>query len=131
MTKPSVQLTIEPMPASMNSRFLNMRVMSRSLSLVAAAALLSACSVMAPSYERPALAVPDAWPAEIQVDARTVAAKPVDWNSFFVDERLRTLIQLALENNRDMRIATARYSSRRRDRPSQCSVITMPSSKKR
>lgn len=108
MTEPSVQQTIEPMSASMNSSFLNMRFMSRSLSLVAAAALLSACSVMAPSYERPALAVPDVWPSEIQVDTRTVVAKPVDWNSFFVDERLRALIQLALENNRDMRIATAR-----------------------
>ncbi|EGI76474.1 efflux transporter outer membrane subunit [Hylemonella gracilis] len=82
--------------------------MLRSLSLVATAALLSACTVLTPSYERPALSVPDVWPAEIQVDARTVAAKPVAWESFFPDERLRALIQLALEHNRDMRIATAR-----------------------
>jgi multidrug efflux system outer membrane protein len=94
--------------ASANSHPQNMPFMLRSLSLVAMAALLSACTVLTPTYERPALAVPEVWPAEIQVDARTVAAKPVAWESFFPDERMRALIQLALANNRDMRIATAR-----------------------
>jgi multidrug efflux system outer membrane protein len=94
--------------AAANSQTLNMPFMLRSMTMVAAAALLSACTVLTPGYERPALSVPDVWPAEIQVDDRTVAAKPVAWESFFPDERLRALIKLAQEHNRDMRIATAR-----------------------
>jgi len=68
---------------------------------------LAGCS-FAPTYERPALAVPEAWPDDVKV---TVApGKPVDWASFFPDERLRALIKLALEHNRDLRIATARVA---------------------
>lgn len=68
---------------------------------------LAGCS-FAPTYERPALAVPDAWPDDVKVAA--APSKPVDWASFFPDERLRALIKLALEHNRDLRIATARVA---------------------
>lgn len=80
--------------------------------VVALAALLAlaGCS-MAPTYERPELPVPAAWPDDVK--APTAAAKPVDWNSFFPDERLRALIRLALEHNRDLRIATARVAEAR------------------
>jgi len=80
--------------------------------VVALAALLAlaGCS-MAPTYERPELPVPAAWPDDVK--APTAAAKPVDWNSFFPDERLRALIKLALEHNRDLRIATARVAEAR------------------
>ena len=80
--------------------------------VVALAALLAlaGCS-MAPTYERPELPVPAAWPDDVK--APTAAAKPVDWNSFFPDERLRALIKLALEYNRDLRIATARVAEAR------------------
>ena len=37
-----------------------------------------------------------------RADRRT---KPLRWREFFVDERLRTVIELALENNRDLRVA--------------------------
>lgn len=68
---------------------------------------LAGCS-FAPTYERPALAVPDAWPDDVKAVA--APGKPVDWASFFPDERLRALIKLALEHNRDLRIATARVA---------------------
>lgn len=79
------------------------------IKFVALAALLAlaGCS-MAPTYERPELPVPAAWPEDAK--AGTAEVKPVDWNSFFPDERLRALIRLALEHNRDMRIATARVA---------------------
>ena len=82
------------------------------LSLVTLVAVLAlaGCS-MAPTYERPELPVPAAWPDDVQ--GTTAAAKPVDWNSFFPDERLRALIKLALEHNRDLRIATARVAEAR------------------
>ncbi len=69
--------------------------------------VLAGCS-FAPTYERPALAVPDAWPDDVKAAAQP--SKPVDWASFFPDERLRALIKLALEHNRDLRIATARVA---------------------
>lgn len=68
---------------------------------------LAGCS-FAPTYERPALSVPDAWPDDVKATA--APSKPVDWASFFPDERLRALIKLALEHNRDLRIATARVA---------------------
>lgn len=74
---------------------------------LAALLVLAGCS-FAPTYERPALAVPDAWPDDVQAVA--TPGKPVDWASFFPDERLRALIKLSLEHNRDLRIATARVA---------------------
>lgn len=71
---------------------------------------LAGCATMAPKYTRPAAPVPAAWPSGPSY--KDVAAKParkpvadIPWQEFFVDERLRQLIALALENNRDLRIA--------------------------
>ncbi|QKO21596.1 efflux transporter outer membrane subunit [Rhodoferax sp. BAB1] len=72
------------------------------------ALLLAGCSVMTPEYQRPALSVPEAWPDEVKTTG--IESKPVDWASFFPDERLRALIKLSLEHNRDLRIATARVA---------------------
>ncbi len=80
------------------------------LAALAALLVLAGCS-FAPTYERPALAVPDAWPDDVK--AAAVPTKPVDWASFFPDERLRALIKLSFEHNRDMRIATARVAEAR------------------
>ncbi len=77
------------------------------LTALVAALVLAGCS-FAPSYERPALAAPEAWPDDVKTSAE--ASQPVDWASFFPDERLRSLIKLALEHNRDLRIATARVA---------------------
>lgn len=77
------------------------------LTALAAALVLAGCSFV-PTYERPALAAPEVWPDEVKASAE--ASQPVDWASFFPDERLRSLIKLALEHNRDLRIATARVA---------------------
>ena len=72
-----------------------------SLIAVAVAALLSGCSLI-PTYERPAAPVPEAYPqASAQGQSTAVA-----WRDYFTDPRLQQLIDLALANNRDMRIAT-------------------------
>jgi multidrug efflux system outer membrane protein len=77
---------------------------------MAALLVLAGCS-FAPTYERPALAVPDAWPEDVKASA--APTKAVDWASFFPDERLRALIKLSFEHNRDLRIATARVAEAR------------------
>ena len=74
--------------------------------LALAALLLSACS-LAPVYERPALPVADGWPAAAGAAATTgtTAAHEIRWQDFFRDERLKQVIGLALEHNRDLRVA--------------------------
>ncbi|HRJ25600.1 MAG TPA: efflux transporter outer membrane subunit, partial [Thauera sp.] len=65
-----------------------------------------ACSMM-PAYERPVAPVPASLP-QTQQSAGPVSAQAVDsaaWADYFADERLRGVIALALDNNRDLRIA--------------------------
>ena len=82
----------------------------RAVAAVAVAAALSGCS-MIPAYERPAAPVAPQWPqgssadgAALQV-AAAAAAPDLPWQEFVLDERLRAVIALTLENNRDLRIA--------------------------
>lgn len=75
----------------------------------AAAMALAGCN-LAPTYVRPAGAVPAALPQggvypPAATDAPDVSA--IGWRDFFVDERLRRVIALGLENNRDLRVAAA------------------------
>jgi multidrug efflux system outer membrane protein len=73
------------------------------------AALLSGCS-LAPTYERPALPVAADWPAAAGPGsaggAGATSAYSVPWQSFFKDDQLKQLIGMALEHNRDLRVAT-------------------------
>jgi multidrug efflux system outer membrane protein len=81
---------------------------------------LSACT-LAPHYERPQSPVPNAWPSDARpgtAEAPTAATETasagapaavsvdqIDWRDFFTDQRLERLIEIALENNRNLRIA--------------------------
>jgi multidrug efflux system outer membrane protein len=65
---------------------------------------------LAPEYTRPASSVPVGWPAGPAYQApETVAAAPtgaeLKWQEFFTDERLQKIIETALRNNRDLRLA--------------------------
>lgn len=62
--------------------------------------LLAGCS-MAPRYERPAAPVPSAFP-EATAGA---SAADLHWRNVFVDARLQALIAVAVEQNRDLRVA--------------------------
>lgn len=82
------------------------------LTMAAAALLLAGCTSMAPDYQRPAAPVANAWPAgpaydgyEATTGTESVAASDIGWQNFIADPRLRQLIDLALENNRDLRVA--------------------------
>ena len=83
--------------------------MNKSALTLALAAALAGCS-LAPNYQRPESGLPERWtPATLQADAGQVASVPaaeLGWQGFFRDARLQRLIGIALENNRDLRIAT-------------------------
>lgn len=76
------------------------------LCAVAAAATLAGCSLI-PTYERPAAAVADAYSNAwlTPAPANASAAADVAWQDFFQDARLKRLIEIALQNNRDLRMA--------------------------
>ncbi|KVG72071.1 RND transporter [Burkholderia ubonensis] len=71
---------------------------------VAVALALSACS-MAPKLVKPELPVPTAYTQGAAPQAGANAAD-LGWRTMFGDRRLQRLIELALENNRDLRLAT-------------------------
>ncbi|MGN6106595.1 MAG: efflux transporter outer membrane subunit [Kofleriaceae bacterium] len=74
----------------------------RNLRLVLFAAALGGCS-FAPKYERPAAPIANQYPGGNQSG---VAAADLGWRDVFSDPRLQRLIELALRNNRDLRVAT-------------------------
>ena len=82
------------------------RLPLRGLVVALAATLLGACS-MIPVFERPAAPVPASFPQAQPTEASAVAplADTIAWRDYFADERLRNVIALALDNNRDLRVA--------------------------
>jgi multidrug efflux system outer membrane protein len=89
--------------------------LARSLRVVCVAALtglLAACTLI-PNYQRPPLPVPEVYPATVPTDAPVAisipagatAAADIGWRDFFTDDKLRAVIALALDHNRDLRVA--------------------------
>jgi len=65
---------------------------------------------MAPKYARPDAPVPAGWPTgaayrETQTATGGPTASELGWREFFTDEKLRHVIEAALANNRDLRLA--------------------------
>jgi multidrug efflux system outer membrane protein len=67
--------------------------------------LLGGCVSLAPDYQRPAAPVASQFPAVSGAPAATKPAADIEWQGFFTDARLKQLIETALQNNRDLRIA--------------------------
>ncbi len=82
--------------------------MSKSLlSLAIAAFVLGGCSLI-PEYQQPEAPVAGQYPqgpAYSPAQAASQAAAEQGWKQFFHDPALQQLIQTALENNRDLRVA--------------------------
>jgi len=79
--------------------------------LIVLAAVLGGCSMM-PAYQRPGAPIPNAWPDSVKLKVTSGLAL-TDWQHYFPDPRLQALIAAALENNRDLRVATARIAEAR------------------
>lgn len=82
-------------------------VSRRILAPLAAALLLAGCGSLMPTYERPEAPIAPQWP-EASLNPSTTgtpAAADLAWQSFFADATLNDLIQTALTNNRDLRVA--------------------------
>lgn len=88
----------------MKTHFQSLRTLA-GISLISS--LLAACS-LAPSYEQPALPVAAHWqkPDAADVQPDTLQAASIAWSDFFQDAQLKSVIAAALDNNRDLRVAT-------------------------
>jgi len=81
--------------------------MTRTIATALALAALGGCT-MAPKYVRPVAPVPVSWPTGDAYLRQTEAALPsVSYRDIFRDPRLRQIIDQALVNNRDLRVAAA------------------------
>ena len=85
-----------------------------SLGLLSAS--LVGCSLI-PVYQQPAAPMSAQWPSGPAYQAVPAVqgspAAALDWQEFFADSRMQTLIRLALENNRDLRVAALNIQSAR------------------
>ena len=77
------------------------------LSALATSLMLGGCMSFIPAYERPAAPVAVAYAAELTPAgaAGATAAADIEWQRYFTDPRLKRLIEIALVNNRDLRVA--------------------------
>ncbi|MDQ7988308.1 MAG: efflux transporter outer membrane subunit [Candidatus Dactylopiibacterium sp.] len=79
------------------------RIKHKLLILALAPLGLAACS-LAPRYERPAAPVAAEWK---QAGSGERVAADIGWREFLADEKLRRVVEQALANNRDLRVAVA------------------------
>ncbi len=88
----------------------------RAVLAAACLTVLSGCVSMAPRYARPDAPVASQFRDATAAGASDAATAPVstlDWQQVFVDARLREVIGLALDNNRDLRIALLNIEEQR------------------
>jgi multidrug efflux system outer membrane protein len=82
----------------------------RGIALVVAAALIGGCSLQ-PVYQRPAAPVASTYPTGEAYKSppggsgATLPAVDMGWRDFLTDPRLQRLAEIALANNRDLRVA--------------------------
>ena len=80
------------------------------LPLAAMTIFLAGCTTMTPKYTQPAMPVQASWtdsktlPSEGAQPAQKAVAD-IPWHEFFLDKQLGKLIEQALKNNRDLRVA--------------------------
>ncbi len=63
---------------------------------------------LAPKYQRPAAPVPNQWPtgaAYTETMSGSIKAPDLAWQDFITDQRLQKVIEMSLDNNRDLRVA--------------------------
>lgn len=81
----------------------------RMIMLAGCVIALGGCT-MAPKYSQPSAPVPEAWPqgvayTDAQAASDSKAVNEISREDFFADQQLQMVIEMALESNRDLRLA--------------------------
>ena len=79
--------------------------MFRNLTLILLASTAVSACTMAPDYKRPTLPVAQTWSTPAAEPTSSVTAADLDWRQVLVDPRLQGVVDLALKQNRDLRVA--------------------------
>lgn len=79
------------------------------LLMLGALIFLQGCS-LAPQYIKPKAPIPEKWPQgkayrELSTTPGTKGVQHLKWQEFFIDKKLQKIIETALENNRDLKLA--------------------------
>jgi len=78
------------------------------IALIVVTVLIAGCSLQ-PAYERPAAPVSATFPVgdayKSPTGSGTLPAVDIGWRDFLTDPRLQRMVELALANNRDLRVA--------------------------
>ena len=82
----------------------------RTASLALSAVVLTGCMSLAPAPDTPPLPVPEVWPGHLESSTEGAHAGELAWQAYFTDPLLQRLIETALENNRDLRLAALRVA---------------------
>lgn len=82
----------------------------RMMFLLAGCVIVLGGCTMAPKYSQPSAPVPEAWPQgqaykDAQAAAESTAVNEISREAFFADQQLQMVIEMALENNRDLRLS--------------------------
>ena len=80
---------------------------------VALGLVLTGCANLAPEYSRPSAPVAETWSTTQKGDPQATPVSELEWKEFYGDERLRQLIDLALDNNRTLRQSALAVESAR------------------
>ncbi len=83
----------------------------RPLLVIASLAALSGCVSMAPRHTRPSIPVSSDFPTAPAAGGGEQAVAALAWRKVFLDAHLQQVIALALENNRDLRVALLNIQS--------------------
>lgn len=88
--------------------------MMRRLLPLLAATVLAGCTSLEPKYVQPEAPIPPSWPVgDAYLRASEAVLPTVSYRDIFRDPKLQALIERALVNNRDLRIAAANIASAR------------------
>jgi len=79
---------------------------------------LAGCATLEPAYERPAPPIPAAFPQTSphspgQTPGQPSGAASVEWTKFILDPKLRSVVSIALKENRDLRVAVLNIAAAR------------------
>ena len=89
--------------------------MPHRLLAIALTATLGGCVNLAPRYNPGPPPVPAEWPQGAAYEVSTpgaAAVSQIGWREFYADDRLRTVVELSLTNNRDLRIVDDQHRAR-------------------
>lgn len=85
----------------------------RTAAVLLTSAWMAACSQL-PTYQRPEVALPAAWPLQPSVaQPQEVQVEPLAWQDFVREPTLKALVAQALVNNRDLRVAALQIEQAR------------------